>query len=61
MNAGQMLHDVREAVTSIDSEIPVEFFGRMGGVIPLPDEVEGEIRTWLTYQKRMERYKYLED
>jgi len=60
MNAGQMLHDVREAVTSVDSEIPVEFFGRMGGVIPLPDEVEGEIRSWLTYQKRVETYLYLE-
>jgi 2-oxoglutarate ferredoxin oxidoreductase subunit alpha len=47
MNAGQMLHDVQEAVTSGDSQIPVAFFGRMGGVIPMPDEVAGEIHTWL--------------
>ena len=37
MNAGQMLHDVRAAV---GTEIPVRFHGRMGGIIPLPDEIE---------------------
>ncbi len=36
MNAGQMVEDVRLA---IEGEIPVEFYGRMGGVIPSPDEV----------------------
>ena len=41
MNAGQMLDDVRNAV---QGRIPVEFFGRMGGIIPLPDEVFGEIK-----------------
>lgn len=41
MNAGQMLDDVRHAVKG---RIPVEFFGRMGGVIPLPDEVFTEIK-----------------
>jgi len=40
MNAGQMLEDVRSAV---EGRIPVEFFGRMGGIIPLPDEVLTEI------------------
>jgi 2-oxoglutarate ferredoxin oxidoreductase subunit alpha len=40
MNAGQMLDDVRSAV---EGRIPVEFFGRMGGIIPLPDEVLTEI------------------
>ena len=40
MNAGQMLHDVREAV---GRHIPVEFLGRMGGKIPFPTEVEAEI------------------
>jgi 2-oxoglutarate ferredoxin oxidoreductase subunit alpha len=37
MNAGQMLHDVREAV---GTAVPVHFLGRMGGRIPLPDEIE---------------------
>ena len=41
MNSGQMLHDVQAAV---GGKIPVEFYGRMGGVVPLPDEVLAEIR-----------------
>lgn len=41
MNAGQMLEDVRLAV---EGRIPVEFYGRMGGVMPLPDEVFDEIK-----------------
>jgi 2-oxoglutarate/2-oxoacid ferredoxin oxidoreductase subunit alpha len=36
MNAGQMVEDVRLAV---EGQAPVEFYGRMGGVIPAPDEV----------------------
>jgi len=36
MNAGQMLQDVRLAVNGL---VPVEFYGRMGGIVPLPDEV----------------------
>ena len=41
MNSGQMLQDVLAAV---GGKIPVEFYGRMGGVIPLPDEILAEIR-----------------
>jgi 2-oxoglutarate ferredoxin oxidoreductase subunit alpha len=40
MNTGQMLDDVRLAV---QGKVPVEFYGRPGGVIPLPDEVLAEI------------------
>jgi 2-oxoglutarate ferredoxin oxidoreductase subunit alpha len=40
MNAGQMLEDVRLVVRG---RKPVEFFGRMGGVVPFPDEVLTEI------------------
>jgi 2-oxoglutarate ferredoxin oxidoreductase subunit alpha len=40
MNAGQMLEDVRLA---IGGQIPVSFFGRMGGIIPMPDEILGAI------------------
>lgn len=40
MNAGQMLHDVREAVAG---KTPVSFYGRMGGAIPSPKEIAAEI------------------
>jgi 2-oxoglutarate ferredoxin oxidoreductase subunit alpha len=36
MNAGQMVDDVRLAVAG---RAPVRFYGRMGGVVPLPDEI----------------------
>ena len=42
MNAGQMLHDVREVV---GHRIPVKFYGRMGGSIPMPDEIVKEVIT----------------
>lgn len=41
MNSGQMLEDVRLAVKG---RAPVEFYGRMGGVVPFPDEILGEIQ-----------------
>ena len=41
MNSGQMLEDVRLAVKG---RVPVEFYGRMGGVVPLPDELLHEIK-----------------
>jgi 2-oxoglutarate ferredoxin oxidoreductase subunit alpha len=41
MNGGQMVEDVRLAV---EGRVPVSFYGRMGGVIPLPGEVLDEIR-----------------
>jgi 2-oxoglutarate ferredoxin oxidoreductase subunit alpha len=40
MNAGQMVEDVRLAV---EGRCPVEFYGRMGGPIPLPDEILPEL------------------
>ncbi len=36
MNAGQMVEDVRLAV---NGKVPVEFHGRMGGIIPTPEEI----------------------
>jgi 2-oxoglutarate ferredoxin oxidoreductase subunit alpha len=36
MNAGQMIDDVKIAV---GGQAPVEFYGRMGGMVPLPDEI----------------------
>ena len=57
MNAGQMVHDVREIV---GRNVPVEFLGRMGGVIPMPDEVEAEIHSWLTFQHNIKKHVWLE-
>lgn len=36
LNAGQMVEDVRLAV---NGHTPVEFYGRMGGMIPTPEEI----------------------
>jgi 2-oxoglutarate ferredoxin oxidoreductase subunit alpha len=41
MNSGQMLDDVRLAA---ENQCPVEFYGRMGGIVPFPDEILDEIR-----------------
>jgi len=41
MNSGQMLQDVSSAMKGI---CPIEFYGRMGGTVPFPEEVLHEIR-----------------
>ena len=41
MNTGQMLADVQLAVSG---RAPVEFYGRLGGVVPFPDEILTEIQ-----------------
>ncbi len=40
MSTGQMLDDVSR---SVGGRIPIEFYGRLGGVVPFPDEVLDEI------------------
>ena len=40
MNAGQMLDDV---IRITKGNVPVEFYGRMGGIVPMPEEIETEI------------------
>ncbi len=40
MSAGQMIEDVR--LGALD-RVPISFFGRMGGLVPFPDEVLPEI------------------
>ncbi len=40
MNSGQMLDDVSLAV---QGAVPVEFYGRLGGMVPFPDEILNEI------------------
>ncbi|MBT3239657.1 MAG: 3-methyl-2-oxobutanoate dehydrogenase subunit VorB [Chloroflexi bacterium] len=41
MNTGMMLDDVS---LSVKGKIPIEFYGRMGGITPFPDEILDEIR-----------------
>lgn len=41
MNGGMMLQDVKQAVAG---RVPIEYYGRMGGVTPFPDEILDEIR-----------------
>jgi len=44
MNAGQMVEDVR---LSVEGRTPVSFYGRMGGIIPAPDEVVHALKTMM--------------
>ena len=44
INAGQMVEDVRLAV---NGAIPVEHFGRLGGIVPEPEEIVNALRTKL--------------
>jgi 2-oxoglutarate ferredoxin oxidoreductase subunit alpha len=41
LNSGQMLEDVRLAT---GGRCPVDFFGRMGGVLPAPEELAEQLR-----------------
>ena len=41
MNSGMMLDDIMKIV---QGKVPIEFYGRMGGMTPLPDEILDEIR-----------------
>ena len=49
MNAGQMVEDVRLAV---EGRVPVGFYGRMGGIIPGPEEIVREITTLVAGTRR---------
>ena len=51
MNTGQMLEDVRLAV---QGRVPVEFYGRLGGVVPFPGEIMTEIERVMAAQGRVE-------
>jgi 2-oxoglutarate ferredoxin oxidoreductase subunit alpha len=51
MNSGQMLEDVR---LSVKGRVPVEFYGRMGGVVPFPDEIMQEIERITTSKLSMD-------
>jgi 2-oxoglutarate ferredoxin oxidoreductase subunit alpha len=47
MNAGQMVEDVRLAV---EGRVPVQFHGRMGGIIPSPEEVVEALKKLVNQQ-----------
>ena len=44
INAGQMIEDIRLAV---ECKVPVEYYGRLGGIIPEPEEVVAKIKTMI--------------
>uniref|UniRef100_UPI0035A0BD9F transketolase C-terminal domain-containing protein n=1 Tax=Prevotella heparinolytica TaxID=28113 RepID=UPI0035A0BD9F len=44
INAGQMVEDVRLA---INGEVPVEYYGRLGGMVPEPEEIVNALKTKL--------------
>ena len=48
MNAGQMVQDVKLAV---EGKVPVYFTGRMGGMIPSPEDVLHEVEAIMNNQK----------
>ena len=41
INAGQMVEDIRLAV---ECKVPVKWYGRLGGIIPEPEEVVEELK-----------------
>jgi 2-oxoglutarate ferredoxin oxidoreductase subunit alpha len=61
MNTGMMLDDVNLAVKG---KVPVEFYGRLGGVTPFPDEILDEIHRIVedppTYVNGNARQQWLE-
>lgn len=44
MNAGQMIEDLRLA---LGGEKPVELYGKMGGVVPVVDEIVEKVRSYV--------------
>jgi 2-oxoglutarate ferredoxin oxidoreductase subunit alpha len=44
MSAGQMVEDV---MLSVNGKVPVHFYGRMGGMIPTPDEVVDNLKSMI--------------
>ncbi len=52
MNAGQMVEDVRLAV---EGKTPVRFYGRMGGMIPTPEEILENFEKFFIYGDKDER------
>jgi 2-oxoglutarate ferredoxin oxidoreductase subunit alpha len=45
MSAGQMVEDV---MLSVNGKVPVHYYGRMGGMVPTPDEVVDNLKERIT-------------
>lgn len=46
LNSGQMIEDVKLAV---EGKIPVEYYGRMGGMVPTPEDIVHHLETLIQY------------
>ncbi len=46
LNTGQMVQDVKLAV---NGKVPVHFYGRLGGMVPAPEEIADHIETLIHY------------
>lgn len=46
LNSGQMVEDVRLAV---NGKVPVEFYGRLGGMMPTPESIVQHLETLIQY------------
>ncbi|MDR1720368.1 MAG: 3-methyl-2-oxobutanoate dehydrogenase subunit VorB [Dysgonamonadaceae bacterium] len=44
LNAGQMVEDIK---LSVECKVPVHFFGRLGGIVPTPDEALKALKAML--------------
>lgn len=56
MSAGQMVEDVRLA---INGRAEVEFYGRMGGIVPTPTEILDKIRAMHGRPPGLSHYKHM--
>ncbi len=54
MSAGQMVEDVRLSVNGV---VPVEHYGRLGGIIPAPDEVLHVLEQNFIHSKKEKQYE----
>jgi 2-oxoglutarate ferredoxin oxidoreductase subunit alpha len=46
LNSGQMVEDVKLAV---EGKVPVEYYGRMGGMVPTPEDIVHHLETLIQY------------
>ncbi len=47
LNSGQMVEDVR---LSVNGKVPVEFYGRLGGMIPTPEEILNKLENLILHK-----------
>ncbi|MGZ3846851.1 MAG: 3-methyl-2-oxobutanoate dehydrogenase subunit VorB [Flavisolibacter sp.] len=47
LNSGQMIEDVR---LGVNGKVPVEYYGRMGGMMPTPESIVDHLQTLIQYR-----------